>query len=166
MCSHERCFAKSFYNIDGTEYCKVHNPTELGVCGVIQRNGAACRCPARRSRKGVRTCLVHIPKSSEVVNCSICLDDCPVGTKSTKCGHFFHSKCLKEWKKQSNGNTCPMCRVVLSESVKKNQNTDLMLRASIIAQSSANQVEFMANLIEAMTVTELEIILDMIRDIS
>jgi hypothetical protein len=59
-----------------------------------------------------------------------------------------------------------MCRVILSETAKKNQNTDLMLRASIIAQSSANQVEFMENLIDAMTVTELEIILDMIRDIS
>jgi hypothetical protein len=165
MCSRERCVAKSFYDIDGSHYCKTHNPNELGVCGVIQKNGTACPCPARRSRKGVSTCLVHIPKSSEVVSCSICLDDCPVGTKSTKCGHFFHSKCMKEWKKQSNGNTCPMCRVVLAEP-SKTYDENLMLRVSVIAQSSANQVDFMANLIDVMTAEELELILNMIRDLS
>jgi hypothetical protein len=166
MCSHERCITKSFYDIDGTHYCKFHSPNELGVCGVIQKNGTTCQCPARRSRKGVGTCLVHVPKSSEVVSCSICLDDCPVGTKSTKCGHFFHSACMKEWKKQSNGNTCPMCRVVLTTPVKKVLNGDLMLRASIIAQSSVNQDEFMANLMDVMTAPEIELILNMIRHIS
>jgi len=166
MCSHERCITKSFYDIDGTHYCKFHSPHDLGICGVIQKNGTTCPCPSRRSRKGVNTCLVHVPKSSEVVSCSICLEDCPVGTKSTKCGHFFHSACMKEWKRQMNGNTCPMCRVVLVTPVKKVPSEDLVIRVGAIAQASANQDEFMTNIVNVMTNVELEIILDMVRSFS
>lgn len=44
--------------------------------------------------------------------CSICLDDEFENNdviRELGCGHFFHLKCLKEWKKH--GDNCPNCRV-------------------------------------------------------
>jgi hypothetical protein len=164
MCSHESCKAKSFYDIDGTHYCKTHNLTDLGICGVIQNNGSTCPCPVRRSRKGVRTCLVHVPKSTEVISCSICLDDCPIGTKPTKCGHFFHAGCIKEWKKQVTGNTCPVCRVVITPQSKKSPDANLLWRVSQIARETANTEEFLIRIEEIMTTNELEMVLELVRN--
>lgn len=164
MCSHESCTAMSFYDIDGKHYCKTHNLTDLGICGVTQKNGSKCPCPVRRSRKGVSTCLVHVPKSTEVMNCSICLDDCPIGTKPTKCGHFFHAGCIKEWKKQLTGNTCPVCRVVIVEPTKKTPNANLMWRVSQIAHRTANQAEFIEQIGAIMTTNELEMVLELVRN--
>ena len=154
MCSHEDCKFDTFYNIDGAHYCKSHCPTELDVCGVIKKDGKECPCPSRRSYKGVSTCLVHIPKSSEVTNCSICLDDCPIGTKPTQCGHFFHAKCIKEWKKQDNGDTCPMCR----HEISKNKRNAIEERVVTIARYSADPEEFMANLILELSARELRVV--------
>ena len=166
MCSHEHCTTKSFYDIDGSYYCKFHIPNDIGICGVIRKNQTACPCPSRRSHKGVNTCLVHVPKSLEVMSCSICLDDCLIGTKSTSCGHFFHSTCMKEWKKQLNGNTCPMCRVVLKKPEIKVPNDDLMRRIRDIAHSSSNQDEFISNIVNLVSPTELDMILDIVRSFS
>ena len=160
MCSNVDCTFRGFYDIDGKHYCKFHNPIELGVCGVIQKNGSGCPCPARRSRKGVHTCLVHVPKSSEITSCSICLEDVPIGTKPTKCGHVFHRQCMIEWKKQANGHTCPMCRVVLCKPAMPSEN--LLARITQIAHSSMDVETFMANIIASVEASELEMVINVI----
>ena len=140
--------------------CSHECPNELGLCSVIKNNGTPCQRAARRSHKGVNTCLVHAPR----MTCSICLEGCPVGTNPTICGHFFHSTCMEEWEKQSNGNTCPMCRFVLSTPPqKKVPNEDLVIRVRAIAEASENRDEFMANVANLTTAEELELILDRIR---
>jgi hypothetical protein len=73
---------------------------------------------------------------------------------------------MKEWKKQLNGNTCPMCRVVLASPVKKMPSDELLIRVGAIAQASANQDEFMTTVANVMTGRELEMILEMVRTIS
>ncbi len=115
MCSHEGCASRPYYNIDFVLHCKKHCPIDLGMCSIIKKDGKACECPARRSFKSVKTCMRHIPKSSAVETCSICLEDCEIGTKSTVCGHFFHTKCLNEWKSNIHGHTCPVCRTEIAK---------------------------------------------------
>lgn len=39
--------------------------------------------------------------------CSICLDDILIDVIKTKCNHYFHKECLKEW---DLNNGCPNCR--------------------------------------------------------
>ena len=162
MCSIDKCASRGVYNIDSVHYCKFHNPLELGVCGVIRQNGTVCNCPALRCYKNIKTCLVHIPKSAEVINCSICFEDCSIGTKSTKCGHFFHAKCLKEWKKQDNGHTCPMCRFTISKKPKS--TVSLINRITEIARSSTDAETFMASLIISFTDNDLDMVLAIIRN--
>ena len=45
--------------------------------------------------------------------CSICLDNVKEDYYKTKCRHYFHYKCLKEWKEYGdryNKKSCPCCR--------------------------------------------------------
>jgi hypothetical protein len=67
---------------------------------------------------------------------------------------------MVEWRKQENGNTCPMCRVVLTEPTKKQTlSHELMVRTQFIAHISVDAEEFLENLTNVMTVEELELIL-------
>ena len=163
MCSHAGCEFKSFYDIDGKPYCKFHNSIELGTCGVIKRDGNTCGCRARRSYNGVHTCLVHISKSSEIMCCSICLEDCPVGTKPTKCGHIFHGVCMNQWRQQGNGHSCPMCRTELSKPIKFVPSRDLMTRITEIARESADADVFIQNVIRLVNADELELVMELVR---
>jgi hypothetical protein len=163
MCSQADCAFKSFYTIDGKQYCKFHNPIELGTCGALKRNGDVCGCRARRSYNGVHTCLVHIPKSSEPVCCSICLEDCQIGTKPTKCGHVFHRSCMDKWRERSNGHSCPMCRTELSKPIKFIPSGDLMARLTEIARESADADAFIENVIRTVNRDEFEFVRELIR---
>ncbi len=163
MCSHEGCASRSFYDIDGRLFCKSHNTVDLGACGILKRDGDVCGCRARRSRGGVNTCLVHIPKSSEIVCCSICLEDCPVGTKPTKCGHVFHGACMNQWRQQGNGHSCPMCRTELSKPIKFVPSRDLMTRITEIARESADADVFIQNVIRLVNADELELVMELVR---
>mgnify|MGYP001262449545 CR=1 FL=1 len=40
-------------------------------------------------------------------------EDITESPKTLKCGHIYHTKCIKEWKNKSM--TCPMCRVRIIE---------------------------------------------------
>ena len=94
--------------------------------------------------------------------CSICLDDCPIGTKPTKCGHIFHSSCMNKWKRQDGGHTCPMCRTVLSKP-KVLSHVDILNRVTVIAQESDDADMFIENLARTMNHNELEYIMSLIR---
>ena len=54
---------------------------------------------------------------SEGENCVICLDEMELGSKfaSTRCGHYFHQKCITKWLKESV--TCPICRKNLMQDL-------------------------------------------------
>jgi hypothetical protein len=162
MCSHAAtCDATPFYDIDGKPYCRTHAHVPMGTCEVVKRDGGVCGCRARRSRNGVNTCLTHIPKSLEVVGCSICLDDCPIGTKPTKCGHFFHRRCMNQWKEQENGHTCPMCRVVIRS--RPEPSVVLIDRLTEFAQASEDADMFIQNILTHISPTELDRVLEIIR---
>jgi hypothetical protein len=155
MCSLDGCELKSFYDIDGKQYCKFHNPIELGSCGAAKKDGNACGCRARRSRNGVHTCLVHIPKSSEITCCSICLEDVPIGTKPTKCGHVFHATCMNTWKTQPGGHTCPMCRTELINPFKHYPPVELMEQVTRLAREAEDVEAFMETLMRTINADEL-----------
>jgi hypothetical protein len=160
MCSHESCKHKTHYIINSVQYCKNHVPMDLGICKVIKRDGKECGCIAKISSKGINTCLTHVPKSSEVETCSICLDDCNIGTKSTVCGHFFHPKCLKEWKNQPAGHTCPVCRFELS---KPRINDEIFQRVTIIAREASDAEEFINAIIDQIDPIHVNFIMSMIQ---
>jgi hypothetical protein len=157
MCSNEGCRNAFHYIIDSTRYCKNHAPMDLGLCKVIKRDGKECGCPSKRSYKGINTCLMHVPKSSTVETCSICLDDCKIGTKPTACGHFFHSKCLKEWKNRpSMGHTCPVCRFELS---KPYVTDDILDQIVMIARDSRDADEFIQSIIDRIDPIHINVVL-------
>ena len=79
------------------------------------------RSCSRPAKKGEKWCWQHMPPR-EIGDCSICLEKCMTNkqggekTHTTKCGHTFHTKCIKGWfeKGENNGVVkCPMCREVL-----------------------------------------------------
>jgi len=159
MCSHEDCKHTTHYIID----CKDHVPMDLGMCKIIKRDGKECGCPVKRSSKGINTCLIHVPKSSTVETCSICLDDCKVGTKITACGHFFHPKCMREWKARPNGHTCPVCRFELTKP--KTEVDDITLQTIItLSQNTSNAEEFIDGLVAVIDPENIEIIMRMMRE--
>ena len=49
----------------------------------------------------------------EKQECSICLTTIKKPICKTKCNHFFHITCVKEWMK--NKANCPLCRTTLRE---------------------------------------------------
>ena len=159
MCSHEGCIFRGFYNINSVQYCKFHAPMELGMCVAIKKNGDECGCPAKRSFKGINTCLVHLPKSSAIETCSICLEDCEIGTKPTACGHFFHFKCMKEWKTRANGHTCPMCRYQISKPAR---NEAIIQRVIAIARETNTADEFMEALMAQIDPVHINVVLNML----
>ena len=71
-------------------------------CNGTCKNGNQCK---RMIQKG-RYCKTHF-----VGECSICLSQIEDHLVKTKCGHFFHKKCLEQWLETAN--TCPECRYVL-----------------------------------------------------
>lgn len=48
----------------------------------------------------------HHISPTNYVECSICLEKC---ANKLPCGHYFHKKCIADWKGQSA--TCPLCRM-------------------------------------------------------
>ncbi|PIN02916.1 Ubiquitin--protein ligase [Handroanthus impetiginosus] len=52
-------------------------------------------------------------KIEETLQCSVCLDDCEIGTevKEMPCKHKFHSKCILPWLELHS--SCPVCRYQL-----------------------------------------------------
>jgi hypothetical protein len=49
-----------------------------------------------------------LKSSSDIIKCSICLEDIFENEFKTKCNHSFHTRCLSKWLK--NANNCPNCR--------------------------------------------------------
>jgi hypothetical protein len=110
-CSSPFCNKRIHSTVNGVNYCRTHSI--LGNCLIRKKDGTACGCRARRRVNGVDTCMRHVPSNTKAECCSICLEDVEEGTKSTKCGHYFHKACLSEWQARPNGENCPMCRTQL-----------------------------------------------------
>ncbi|CAK8576258.1 unnamed protein product [Lathyrus sativus] len=79
------------------------------------------QAPARRDIKVTKGCygsnfeIIRVEegtKDSEVMTCSICLEELLVGSKaiqlSSPCLHIYHEDCILKWLDISN--TCPLCR--------------------------------------------------------
>lgn len=49
--------------------------------------------------------------TSEIKECSICLNDISGENKKLQCGHIFHEECINKW----NENTCPYCRCIINK---------------------------------------------------
>lgn len=52
-----------------------------------------------------------------MTQCAICLNDVTTtrNNQPIRCGHIFHSSCIKEWKERGK-NTCPICRKIFDIS--------------------------------------------------
>ena len=77
-------------------------------CAGTKSSGGSCNNIVR-AEKG--TCCWHTPITSTDSQCSVCLETMTTRNFRTleTCGHTFHPKCLKNWKRQGN-RTCPLCR--------------------------------------------------------
>jgi hypothetical protein len=90
-----------------------------GLCEACTgRDGAPCRYRATREHEGERLCGVHHRQRATSVECPICL--CPItrgrARAEMRCGHAFHSKCIRAWFRQR-PLTCPMCRAACLEGM-------------------------------------------------
>ena len=67
--------------------------------------------------------------------CSICLNEVRAtrSNPALRCGHVFHSECIKGWKEQGK-NTCPDCRKVFDVSQFK---VTVTVQNNYTAQSNA-----------------------------
>lgn len=166
-CSDPSCNKIFNVIVDGIYYCNIHNNTDLGLCNILRAvDGLPCKCKSRRSVNGVATCLRHIPKSENVECCSICLDDCKIGTKSTICGHVFHPVCLNIWKFSYCHDNCPMCRTVLCKPKKKVKveiNINLIERLQELVRNSSDSEDFSNNVFSLIAVEDLSEVLSFIR---
>lgn len=77
-------------------------------CTGTKASGGSCKNSVR-TEKG--TCCWHTPITSTDPQCSVCLETMTTRNFRTleTCGHTFHPRCLKNWKRQGN-RTCPLCR--------------------------------------------------------
>jgi hypothetical protein len=82
--------------INGKPFCQVH-----GVFG--DAKCSKCSSRARIFSDGSYTCMRH----GSIGSCPICLEDLK-DFQVTQCGHMFHKKCLRAWRRESH--TCPTCR--------------------------------------------------------
>ncbi|OJD34482.1 ring finger domain protein [Diplodia corticola] len=60
------------------------------------------------------------PESELHGECSICMDEVPIGAEVTElpCGHWFHGQCIEAWLGEHD--TCPHCR----KGIEKKENQD------------------------------------------
>ena len=70
-------------------------------------------------------------RNDESCMCNICLEGIKTDQAMirTKCGHKFHQKCLKKWKRSHHtmSNTCPVCRTVISKKRKRDDDIEFIL---------------------------------------
>ena len=80
-------------------------------CEGICKSGK--RCLRKLKKEGC--CKLHSPQ--ELGECCVCLCEMNIHSDfvKTKCGHYYHKKCLNEWCKTHN--TCPLCRTQLHENL-------------------------------------------------
>ena len=131
-CSQDGCESpRSYFFVEGQPFCRAHGFGDVQCSGRFA-SGRACEYRARTCRDGVHMCLRHGAAST----CSICLDECgDAGATTTECAHRFHTACLKSWRKQPGGHTCPVCRSTIGIS------RDVMRYAMCIGLLGPEQLE-------------------------
>lgn len=72
----------------------------MSRCNFSKKDGKLCKL---NSLNNDQYCHIHIKE------CSICCEKLfNSQTEKLKCGHKFHSECIKEWFERDN--RCPLCR--------------------------------------------------------
>lgn len=106
------------------------------ICHAITIKNTPCKLPSTITINNQHYCKKHssIYKYEKPSTCSICLDDISNEIRPTKCGHYFHSSCMKNWSKNKSIVNCPTCRTVLKQ--KKNNH---MLKIFVEILSSTTQ---------------------------
>ena len=99
-------------------YCvecgKIHAQHKYKKCGhyvnllcayqKLMHNNKCSKCNKKIIKQNVKLC-----RTDKIDKCSICLENC--NTVLEKCGHHFHSNCIKIYcKTNKNELTCPLCR--------------------------------------------------------
>ena len=79
---------------------------KCGKCGSSGHNSKTCL--------SVYTNLKSVYKIPDT--CSICLEKGRNKACKTACGHYFHTKCIKEW--LTTNDTCPVCRTYITDHIK------------------------------------------------
>ena len=86
---------KVFQNIAAT---RKEKSRQLRIVNALANDCAICLEPMHKNKN---------KDKNAIERCLSCLEDKDIPTK-LPCDHFFHSKCIQNWKKQSN--ECPLCR--------------------------------------------------------
>lgn len=75
-------------------------------------NGIKCRKRCSKNSLNEMYCKLHCEayKFNPPDECSICMEELKAGEEPLSCGHWFHSKCMRNW----NTPSCPICRTALS----------------------------------------------------
>ena len=82
-------------------------------CKLVNSNIRCIAC--FETRPELQECSEYSESECSDIDCSICLEPFINDIYKTKCSHFFHTECLKQWKYMSMGNLCnhdkcPNCR--------------------------------------------------------
>ena len=91
--------------INGKPYCQTHGVFGDAECSASCSDGKKCSSRARIFSDGSYACLRH----GSIGSCPICLEELK-DLEVTLCGHSFHKKCLRAWRRESH--SCPVCRTV------------------------------------------------------
>ena len=97
-------------NMPNNEIRMNHSPPNYHIDTSIQNQNQKRTISNLRKIFGEINFTKNILDKNEQKKCSICLEDFKIGTKIIylPCFHFYHSKCIEQWIK--NSNKCPLCK--------------------------------------------------------
>lgn len=110
-----------------------HHTTAYNMPIVFSQCNATLKCPGKRGDRcsfkakfGSNYCGRHSrfvaqdttpptpppPPPDDDTDCSICMESITSSFTCTPCNHYYHTRCLNQWKVRSN--RCPCCRASLT----------------------------------------------------
>lgn len=114
------------------KHCFIHNIMDniISTFSDVDTDMSSPPPPVRFTNKEFKEMLpiINAKKEHTVHTCAICMEDIKVRTRicMTKCGHCFHSRCLRTWLvSKCQTPQCPCCRASLvdTETSEKSENS-------------------------------------------
>ena len=114
------------------------------TCRAIKKDGNRCKYFCGDNFM----CGIHAHRA-ESLQCSICHKDMIRSqSTTTDCNHTFHIECYEEWRNQSNGNSCPLCR----EKIPKLDRQEIESLKNTVHEHSAKYLKELEEFTEALDI--------------